>query len=1092
MANEPDELPQEVRDRIFQEKILTDPNFTNATPQERPKAIILGGQPGSGKGSLAERARIELDGDAVTIDPDALREQDPRLAKFRSEYPYEWSSKTHSFASESADRLLEASSAQKKNLVFDTTLSNGQWASEELIPNLRAKGYDVEIRVVASPKLESELGVDKRFTDKLDIEGHARYVPEGARDAIYEKLPRSLDTIQANSDVPIRIFSREGVEIYDSRTDPRPPGQALEEARFSRLKDPAITQGLREGWDEQAKWHRDLPEHVRDIPNMDADTQARLLEQHAKLKVQEGVVVRAEGAATIDAAVRDGAPPARAPIPEVEGPEFGRVRTMGVLTSIGVAAAAYDAKETGDRISTAFAQDNPVAARSEATQFVARGVGGAAAGLTPVALGVSGGPAVALAVADGYLLTKGFERLAERVDLSKIVNQTDTEGVAWELNGRQWLRKDLEADLRVDGVDKPLDQDFAAPPQKVRELNYLASMEATGQAIGKASPQNPFVQPSNDSAPAHLYSRSWTRSAETGEWSRMVADEVNRNDAPIWKPETASPARAAELDRQAIQIIDSNIADGPAPIAARFEVAHRRNGWDSFGPEPAAVRTALNPDTLQASNGDQYVRNARGQWSHDGDIAKGNLALELETTRERLIPALSQHEAQLARMPAWQPPTPEQQDRENLRQMYTDFRVNPTPEQFEAAYQAVQRTRKAESIDPATSSLGLEPRPNNDYSITTPIQHLRFDSEGVVRVAATTAVDIVPSKEAALSSAPHAIDAPTVQQREGQAQAQREANRLGLSQEETQAAVRVAAPAMSSSGGRSGKADDQEQELLKEAPPKRNGQEGPPTTASVPPDFAPSQQGLREIRDPQHEGHEAYREMQHRVKAFEVQQGIPHGPHSDRLAASMLAFSVEKGLHYSEVSLEKNQDTGQVQLKHAKFGEPVQRFDVDLAQMSSQPIEVSSQRINEAVSKHYGAPVPALERTREQAQGLGELSFDDKVMFARIRGGTPGHISDDHVAQAMVAAKKTGMDAHSVGQVSMVGDQIRVAEAGPAGRTALVDVNAPTPPLQASVQEANTLNQQQALLQQQSMVQQQSQNPQQDGLSGPAMGPRTM
>jgi hypothetical protein len=158
--------------------------------------------------------------------------------------------------------------------------------------------------------------------------------------------------------------------------------------------------------------------------------------------------------------------------------------------------------------------------------------------------------------------------------------------------------------------------------------------------------------------------------------------------------------------------------------------------------------------------------------------------------------------------------------------------------------------------------------------------------------------------------------------------------------------------------------------------------------------------------------------------------------------------------------------------------------------MSSQPIEVSSQRINEAVSKHYGAPVPALERTREQAQGLGELSFDDKVMFARIRSGTPGHISDDHVAQAMVAAKKSGMDANSVGQVSMVGDQIRVAEAGPAGRTAMVDVNSPAPPLQASVQEANTVNQQQVLAQQQTMSQQQTQE--QGGPSGPTMGARAM
>ena len=100
--------------------------------------------------------------------------------------------------------------------------------------------------------------------------------------------------------------------------------------------------------------------------------------------------------------------------------------------------------------------------------------------------------------------------------------------------------------------------------------------------------------------------------------------------------------------------------------------------------------------------------------------------------------------------------------------------------------------------------------------------------------------------------------------------------------------------------------------LLNEAPPKRNGQEAqPPTTASVPPEFAPSQQGLRDLRDPQHEGSDALREMQHRAKLFDTQNGIPHSPHSERLAASMLVFAVENGFRYQNVSLEKNQDTGQ-------------------------------------------------------------------------------------------------------------------------------------------------------------------------------------
>ncbi len=787
--------------------------------------------------------------------------------------------------------------------------------------------------------------------------------------------------------------------------------------------------------------------------------------------------------------------------PEVESPRLGGAGTA-VLGGAAFVAAAYDAKQTGDRMGTAYAQDNPAAAQSEATHFLARTGGGAAAGLTIYGAGVSGGPAVALAVADAYLLMEAAERGAKFLDVRKITHQTGSDGADYAFNGKQWIRDDLRADFRDDGVDQLRKQDFAAEPKIERELNAKASAEAVGQAIGSTDPRNPFVQPANESDPAHLKVSDWMREPTTGRWSRQFADEVDRNDALVWnaKPEYASDQRADELNRQASAVIDRNIVEGPAVFAAHYQLGYKRNGFGDFGPEPEAVATALDPNSLEASNGKQYLRDAQGQWSNDGSPATGNLALELEATRERLIPALQQHQAHLAEAPAWQPPTPEQQDRRMLRLAYNNEGWNPSDEQFEASYLAVKRTRQMSDLRPEDTGLILEKDATGLTSLSSPILLTRVGPNNEVQVVAKTYPDEIEvalsdvrarglGKGTAEQAAPVlAIDPATGEQREVREQAQREANRAGLSQDDAQAAIRTVAPALS--GAKEKTPGGPNDEVLDTAPAKRTNGADPTPTATVPPDFAPSQQGPRDIRDPQHEGNEAYREMQHKVKAFETQQGIAHGPHSDRMAASMLAFSVERGLHYSEVSLEKNQDTGQVQLKHTKFGEPAQRFDVDLGKMSSQPIEVSSQRINEAVSKHYGAPAPALERTREQAQGLGDLSFDDKVMFARIRSGIPGHISDDHVAQAMVAAKKSGMDSASVGQVSMVGDQIRVAEAGPAGRTALVDVNAPAQPLQVSVKEASEAHQQQVLTQQQAMTQQQKQ--QQDGHGGPTMGARSM
>ena len=73
-------------------------------------------------------------------------------------------------------------------------------------------------------------------------------------------------------------------------------------------------------------------------------------------------------------------------------------------------------------------------------------------------------------------------------------------------------------------------------------------------------------------------------------------------------------------------------------------------------------------------------------------------------------------------------------------------------------------------------------------------------------------------------------------------------------------------------------------------------------------------------------------------------------------------------------------------------------------------------------------------------------------------------------------AKENGIDANKIARVSMVGDQIRMVRSGPDDKTVLVDVNQPAPPLQASVNAVNTLNQQQA----QVLMQQQHQPTQDD------------
>lgn len=96
-------------------------------------------------------------------------------------------------------------------MVIDTTLGNVEGA-KAMINGLRKAGYTFEIRVVAAHRLESELGIDERFTGGLQKEMHGREVTLGFQKQVYEDLPGNLDILHKDKDVNarIRIYDREG------------------------------------------------------------------------------------------------------------------------------------------------------------------------------------------------------------------------------------------------------------------------------------------------------------------------------------------------------------------------------------------------------------------------------------------------------------------------------------------------------------------------------------------------------------------------------------------------------------------------------------------------------------------------------------------------------------------------------------------------------------------------------------------------------------------------------------------------------------------------------------------------------------------
>ncbi len=642
MSTPMDRIDQPTHARILSEKVIPDIGLNQFPSHEHPKAFILGGQPGAGKGGLADAVDSELAGDVVRIDPDDLRDYHPRIHEFRTTNPYTWSGRTQADAGQWADELRDAAVAGRKNFIFDTTLSHGPW-SADLIKDLQAKGYDVEVRVVAAPKLESELGVDQRFAKNFDKRGYGRHVPEGARDAIYDKVPASLDTIHAETNARIRIFNREGHELYDSRTDARLPGQVLTEARAARLHDPAVTRDLKRGWQAQRQWHEDLPDAIRHNPKVTPDAAQRLLTGRDAANVLEGVQRDAAQAVSLDYATRVH--------PSV-------VKGLGIA---GAAAVAYDATTTAAHASDLLHNGNQVGAASQVEHFAGRnvgGLGGAVLGAQVLgAAGVESGPADVIVMGIGALGgAVAGDKLVDAYDRHKIYHQTDLQGRSWQLDPDRpqqgWTRSVVdgfaERGMSVTHLE-------TASPELSGRLTHQANTTAAELAMGRTGkPVDPWTQPANAQDTQSFGDPPWQRNAGTGQWQREIAYPiVERQPVRPSHLETASPQRRTELNAAAERAMADNLATSPRGIAERYQALYAERGWQQYGPVPEAITRALKTPahTLEASDGHTYTRGKDGEWTTPGrfwgtNTATGNLRAELAVTdmlREAAAKARAPH-----------------------------------------------------------------------------------------------------------------------------------------------------------------------------------------------------------------------------------------------------------------------------------------------------------------------------------------------------------------------------------------------------------------------------------------------------------------
>ena len=367
-------------------------------------------------------------------------------------------------------------------------------------------------------------------------------------------------------------------------------------------------------------------------------------------------------------------PPGAAAAAEMAGDAAHGARVSPGMKAAGVAGVAllaHDFATSGHKWVELNAQGNAAGADSTAAHFMGRNVGGALGGFVAgagvgLATGSWTGPgALATGIGGGAVGAYLGERWADQKDIERIYTQVDPMGRTWTRDpaddeGR-WLRgahqqqvqsSDTGSGVEVRPVQDAQGQDvtfraaYVASGTLERQLNWQAARASYELGLANPpTPQDPYRLSASgvDQPPRAPFEsgREFVRDPQSREWQLEIRETLDGR-VPVTRHDAVSPERALALDEQSRTVIAQNAANTPAAMAARYMVAHAQERWSDFGgadnpPIPQAVQQARdNANTLRASDGNDYTRQADGRWISEGLIfdntANRNMAEQLDVT----------------------------------------------------------------------------------------------------------------------------------------------------------------------------------------------------------------------------------------------------------------------------------------------------------------------------------------------------------------------------------------------------------------------------------------------------------------------------
>ena len=237
-------LPEEEHNKIYKE--IEKEVFVNSTPQDEPIAIIVGGQPGCGKGGVIAytKNQVEANGKCIIlITTDEYKPYHPNAIEIARKYPTEYVEIVEQDAGPWTGSIMKKAIDDKHNFIFEGTLKNDRILDR--IQELKQNGFNVTVRVLAVPRLESLLTVHERYEKQMEVLTYGRLISIEHHNKAYDGIPAVVDKIEKSGLCTVEVYLRvdeigKPVKVYSSKekNERFPTARiALEEYRKSEGKE---------------------------------------------------------------------------------------------------------------------------------------------------------------------------------------------------------------------------------------------------------------------------------------------------------------------------------------------------------------------------------------------------------------------------------------------------------------------------------------------------------------------------------------------------------------------------------------------------------------------------------------------------------------------------------------------------------------------------------------------------------------------------------------------------------------------------------------------------------------------------------------